>query len=136
MIDLTTELGKQANQRLQDEEVIWMTTVTPSGAPRPNPVWFYWDGKSIIIYSQPGSYRIRNIKNNPHITLNLQGVATMGENVVILHGEAHMNFSYQHLHPGYAAKYKEYLPQMDLTPDKMTADYSVEIIITPTRLRG
>jgi PPOX class probable F420-dependent enzyme len=136
MIDLTTEFGKKVNHRLQDEEVIWLTTVTPAGVAQPNPVWFYWDGETIIVYSQPGSYRISNIKHNPKVTLNLQGVDTMGNNVVVIQGEAKLNYNYQKPHPGYEKKYTQYLPQMNLTHEQMTAEYSVEIIVKPTRLRG
>ncbi len=136
MIDLTCEFGKTAHRRLQDEEIIWLTTVTPAGVPQPNPVWFYWDGESIIIYSQPKSYRIRNIKNNPSVTLNLQGVDVLGQNVVILHGDAQLNPHYQKPHPGYEQKYIRYLPDINLTSEQMVAEYSVEIIIKPAKLRG
>src|SRR4030067_3570883 len=86
MIDLTTDLSKRVDQRLKDEEVIWLTTVTPKGVAQPNPVWFYWDGECIIIYSQPGSFRIRNIQHQPKVTLNLDGADVLGHNVVIIHG--------------------------------------------------
>jgi PPOX class probable F420-dependent enzyme len=136
MIDLTTKFGKGVDQRLKDEDVIWLTTVTPGGVPQPNPVWFYWDGDSIIIYSKPGSFRIRNIQQDPRVTLNLQGVDALGNHVVVIHGEAQLNFHYQHPHPEYARKYTKYLPEMGTTFDQLVASYSVEITIRPTRLRG
>jgi PPOX class probable F420-dependent enzyme len=135
MIDWTTELGKFTDQRLKNEEVIWLTTVTKEGVAQPNPVWFYWDGEVIIVYSQPSSYRIRNIQNNPRITLNLEGADTLGNNVVVIQGEAHLN-SYQQLRPGYNEKYLDYITKIGMTYDQMVADYSVEITIIPTKLRG
>jgi PPOX class probable F420-dependent enzyme len=136
MIDFTTEFGKRVDQRLKDEEVIWLTTVTPGGVAQPNPVWFYWDGEAIVIYSQPGSYRIRNIQYNPMVTLNLEGADVSGHNVVVIHGEAQLKHNYLKPHPGYENKYSKYLPEMSLTADQLVATYSVEITINPNRLRG
>jgi len=133
MIDPTTEFGKQVMQRLRMEEVIWLTTVTPKGAPQPNPVWFYWDEKSIIIYSQPGSFRIRNIEHNPRVSLNFQGVDVMGNDVVVLMGNARLRYGYSAPHPGFEEKYTKYLPQMSLTFEQLVANYSVEITVEPTR---
>jgi PPOX class probable F420-dependent enzyme len=136
MIDLTTEFGKQVERRLQAEDVIWLTTVTPQGAPQPNPVWFYWDGKTIIIYSQPDSFRIRNIENNPRVALNFQDVDAMANNVVVILGEARLKYTYVSPHPGYVEKYTKYLPEMSLTFDDLVASYSVEITIEPTRVHS
>jgi PPOX class probable F420-dependent enzyme len=136
VIDLTTDFGKQANRRLQDEEVIWLTTVTPAGVPQPNPIWFYWDGESVILYSQPNSFRIRNIQNNPNVTLNLQGADALGNNVVVIQGEAQLNHKYEKPHLEYERKYIKYLPEMNMTSEQLAAEFSVEITIKPTRLRG
>jgi hypothetical protein len=43
MLDLTTDFGKRAAERLAKEKVIWLTTVGVDGAPQPNPVWFVWE---------------------------------------------------------------------------------------------
>jgi PPOX class probable F420-dependent enzyme len=136
MIDLTTEFGHRVEQRLRYEEVIWLTTVTPMGVAQPNPVWFYWDGEVIIVYSQPGSYRIRNIQHNPMVTLNLEGADVLGNNVVVIQGRAQLKHNYPQPFPGYEKKYSKYLPEINLTLEKLVAEYSVEITIQPTRLRG
>jgi len=136
MFDLSTEFGQRVNKQLQEEEVIWLTTVSPAGIAQPNPVWFYWDGQTIIIYSQPESYRIRNIRQNPRVTLNLQGADVMGNNVVVIQGSAYLNEHYTQPHPGYAEKYIQYLPGMGITYEQLVASYSVEIIFSPTSLRG
>jgi hypothetical protein len=35
-------------QRLREDAVIWLTTVAANGTPQPNPVWFLWDGHSVL----------------------------------------------------------------------------------------
>ncbi len=135
MIDITTDLSQQVQRRLREEEVIWFTTVTPGGIPQPNPVWFCWDGAVIIIYSQPGSYRIRTIQKNSMVSLNLQGVDVLGNDVVVIVGEASMKFNYTQVHPEYETKYAKYLPAMDVTIEQLVSKYCVEITIRPTKFR-
>ena len=73
MIDEGTEFGARVARHLREEIVVWMTTVTPSGAPLPMPVWFVWDGAdSVLMYSRDGA-RIRNLEANPRVTLNFGG---------------------------------------------------------------
>ena len=133
---MTTEFRQRVDQRFKDEEVIWLTTVTPDGVAQPNPVWFYWDGEAITLYSQPGSYRIRNIQHNTRVTLNLDGADVLGHNVVVILGEAQLKPNNLSPHPGYEKKYSKYVPKMSLTIDQLVAEYSMEITIKPTRLRG
>jgi PPOX class probable F420-dependent enzyme len=136
MLDLNSEFGITVDKRLRQEEVIWLTTVAPDGVPHPNPVWFCWDGQEIIIYSQPSAYRIRNLTHNTMVSLNLQGAGPLGEDVVVIYGEARLDPHYKHPHPGYTRKYQKYLPEMNVTQQQLTATYSVEIRIKPAQVRG
>ena len=67
VIDESSEFGARAARHLREEVVVWMTTVTPGGAPVPRPVWFIWDGaESVVMYSQP-KLRIRNLEGNSRV---------------------------------------------------------------------
>jgi hypothetical protein len=58
MIDESTEFGARVARHLREEMLVWLTTVTPSGAPLPRPVGFLWSrGDEIAVYSQPGAPR-------------------------------------------------------------------------------
>ena len=87
MIDFTTKLGVSAAKRLQTEHVIWLTTTSSDGTPQPNPVWFYWDGESILIYSQPASVKLGNIRRNPKVSLNFNADEE-GGSIIVLTGVA------------------------------------------------
>jgi PPOX class probable F420-dependent enzyme len=92
MIDESTEFGARVARHLREEEVVWLTTVTPSGAPLPRPVGFLWDGgETVAMYSQAGA-RIRNIGRNPKVALNFRGDAHGGD-IVVLSGTAEVNGS-------------------------------------------
>jgi PPOX class probable F420-dependent enzyme len=92
MIDESTEFGARVARHLREETIVWLTSVTPAGAPLPRPVGFLWDGGEIVtMYSQPGA-RIRNIANNPKVTLNFRGDAEGGD-IVVLSGTAEVDDS-------------------------------------------
>jgi PPOX class probable F420-dependent enzyme len=133
MTDPTISISPELIQRLQAEEIVWFTTVSPKGAPTPNPVWFLWDGECIVVFSEPTSFRVRNIRQNPRVALTLQGVDGFGNNVVIINGEAELHPDNHSIPPAYWKKYKRLLQQM--SPDEMTAAYNVEIRVRPRRIR-
>ena len=71
MLDVTTEWGKHAEQRLQSKSIAWLTTVGGDGHPYTVPVGFVWEGQTLLIFSQPQKQKLRNICKNPHVTLAL-----------------------------------------------------------------
>lgn len=136
MLDLKPDFAARVKKRLQEEDIIWFTTVSPRGIPSSNPVWFYWDGVTIVVFSQPASYRVRNIGSNPNVSLHLQGVDGLGNNVVIIEGQAALRPDNKSIPPGYWAKYTKFLKGSSLTAEEMLRDYSVEIRIQPLKIRG
>ena len=137
MIDLSTEFGTRVVKRLGESNVIWLTTVSPSGTPQPNPVWFLWENGAFLIYTQPKSLKVRNISKNPKVSLNLDA-DEWGGNVVIFTGEAHIdpNTPPVHKNAAYVEKYREGIADIQMTPESMAQDYRIAIRVTPKRMRG
>ncbi len=133
MLDLNSRLRAEVEKRLSEEPIIWFTTVTPRGAPVANPVWFYWDGEDIIVYSQPASRRVRNLQANPKVSLNLQSVDGLGNNVLIMQGVARLTQGNTTVPAAYWDKYRKYLRTM--SEAQMIAEYSVEIRVKPLKIR-
>jgi PPOX class probable F420-dependent enzyme len=137
VIDESTEFGARVARHLREEIVVWLTTVTPAGAPLPMPVWFVWDGaESVAVYSQPGA-RVRNIEANPHVTLNFHGDGRGGD-IVVLSGDADIarDAPPADQSPGYLSKYDEHIARIGMTPETFAQHYSVPVRIQLTRLRG
>jgi PPOX class probable F420-dependent enzyme len=58
--------------RLRANLMAWLTTVRPDGRPDSVPVWFLvTEDETILIYSQPGKVKLRNISHNPRVALGL-----------------------------------------------------------------
>lgn len=136
-LDFTTDIGKQALQQLENETTIWLTTVTPSGVPQPNPVWFVWDNDSVLVWVQPESARMRNLAANAQVSLHFP-TDPHAHHVTVLTGEAEIDESAPAVnqHETYAAKYAPLLPQIGLTPEEAAKVYSTALRIRPTKLRG
>ena len=86
-IDTTTPFGARVVKRLQEDRLIWLTSVRPNGLPEPSLVWFLWDGESVLIYSRPNTQKLRDIAANPRVALNFDGDGQGGD-IVILTGRA------------------------------------------------
>ena len=136
MIDESTEFGARVAAHLRDEVVVWMTTVTPSGAPLPMPVWFLWEGgESVLMYSQDGA-RVRNLEANPRVSLNFGGNGGGGD-IVVLSGRAILRDAPPADQVGaYVGKYSQHIERIGLTPESFAARYSVPVRIELTKLRG
>ena len=137
MIDFSTDLGKRALRLLREETVIWLTTVAPDGTPQPRPVWFTWDGSSILLYSQPKAHKISHLEKCPRVAVHFN-TDKDGSEVVVLTGEGRVD---REAPPAdrdreYVAKYRQGIADLEMTPESFAADYSTPITVMPTRLRG
>jgi len=137
MLDVTTAWGQHAEQRLRSDIIAWLTTVGADGRPYTAPVWFLWEGETILIFSQPHMQKVRNLRKNARITLALDDTK-QGEDVVIVEGTAELldtpNLSVTL--PAYVEKYGAIIHSIGWTPASMAAEYSQAIRVTPTKFKS
>jgi len=135
--DPATPFGQRVQQRLRDEQVIWLTTVGADGTPQPNPVWFLVDGTTVIVYNRPDARRLAHIRRNPRVTLNLDGNGHGGD-VIVLSGRAEIaqDQPLPHEFPPYVAKYRAAAERISGNVEDFSAEYSVALRITVDRVRG
>lgn len=136
-IDETTEFGRRTKRRLEEEVVIWLTTISASGKPEPRPVWFYWDGETFHVYSQPDTYKLQHIQHTSHVALNFDSDGE-GSNIVVFGGEASIvdDAPPADQDRPYIVKYEKMMRDMGMSPQDFARDYSVAIHVRPTDLRG
>ena len=136
-IDTSTETGRRVDERLRTERTIWLATVTDGGSPAVRPVWFVWDGESLLVFSRPAAAKVREIAANPAVCLHLDP-DEWGENVVILTGTARIARE----HAGadataaYVEKYGWGFERLGVTVEELARDYSVPILIEVDGLRA
>ena len=137
-IDESGEFGARAARHLREETVVWLTTVTPSGAPVPSPVWFVWkEPDAVVMYSRDGTPRARNLAANPHVSLNFAGNGQGGD-IVVLSGRATLDAALppSHENGDYVAKYGPPMERVAGTLEQFSRAYPRGVRIELTRLRG
>jgi PPOX class probable F420-dependent enzyme len=137
MIDESTEFGARVADHLREETLVWLTTVSPSGTPLPRPVGFLWSGSNQVnVYSQPGA-RIRNIRQNPNVTLNFRGDPNGGD-IVVLTGLAEVDerASSAAENSAWVDKYAKEWARAGMTAESFAQRFSIPVRIRITRVDG
>lgn len=112
--------------------------MAPDGTPQPNPVWFTWDGETVLVYSHRDAFRNRNLRQNQRVALNFD--SNHGESDVgIITATARFapeEPPVTECRP-YLEKYAEAITgELGTSAEQYAAEYSVPIRITPERIRG
>lgn len=130
-------LNTHVAQRLRTDPIVWFITVRPDGRPHVVPVWFFWDGETFLILSQPNKQKLRNLRQNHNVMLALDGTGNLGDDVVVVEGTAELleesSLGLSRAYPAFAEKYDVLLKSMNLDMQALAADYSQPIRVTPTR---
>ncbi len=136
--DATTPFGQRVAERLQEEPIIWLTTIDSKGTPQPAPVWYWWDDEkqNILIYSMANAKREANLHANPRVSLNFDG-NKQGGDIIILTGTVEFSDdppAYQH--QAYVEKYSSFIQGSFGTPENFAERYPVTLRIQPLSIRG
>ncbi len=133
VLDLTQERHAHIDQRLHNDEVIWLNSVRPDGHPHAVVVWFLWDGETVLMFSRPNNQKVRNIQHNQNVVLAMDNTNN-GDDPITLEGTATLfDRGNMDITP-YVTKYNEGIKQLGFTPEQMVASFSQAIRITPTRV--
>jgi PPOX class probable F420-dependent enzyme len=136
MLDLSDPRQAGIAERLQQEEFAYFTTVRPDGRPHTVPVCFVWDGGTILIFSQPNNIKIRNLRQNPHVSLALDNYGHNNTPVVVegtaaLVDEPGVEF----MMSAYVAKYTALSERIGTPMERLAPVFTQAIRITPTKIR-
>jgi PPOX class probable F420-dependent enzyme len=130
------DIPEGARRRIREDRVVWLTTVTDSGAPAPNPVWFVPDGDDIVIFTMPGSRKVHNIGQRPVVTLNFNS-DPQGDDIVVIVGRAEITHDRPPSQfPGYLSKYEaDIIGPLNTTVQDVDATYNTQLRVRVTRVR-
>ncbi|HSL44388.1 MAG TPA: TIGR03667 family PPOX class F420-dependent oxidoreductase [Anaerolineales bacterium] len=138
MVDLSSNFGRAVKQQLEQQYVVWLTTVDSKLTPQPRPVWFVWQDDSFLIFSQAKAQKVKHIRKNPNVALHFNTDKTGDRRVMIFTGEAAIVEGHPAAHqvPAYFEKYKEGITALEITPEEFSREYSIAIKIRPAEVRG
>ena len=134
MLDLTNPKNAHIDERLRTNPIIWLTTVRPDNRPHMVAVWFLWDSEKFLIFSQPNTQKLRNLRHSSHVTLALDDTHGGGD-VIVIDGEAELltDPDVNATLTGFAQKYDARLKRMGTDAATLAKSYSQGIRITPTK---
>jgi PPOX class probable F420-dependent enzyme len=122
-VELTSHLEPmdrdRVEGRLRHNLMAWLATVRPDGQPVSVPVWFLLrDDETILVYSQSGKQKLRNITTNPKVSLTLDAT-DIGRDVVRIEGTVKQapDQSPANQRVAYLAKYGERIEALFGTPE-------------------
>lgn len=123
-------MDRHTQSRLKSERVIWIVTSGPDRHPQAVPVWFLWDGKTFLIYAQPG-IKVRHVKANPNVELHLNSDDS-GSDLVRVSGYATIpkRFPPAHKNPVYLRKYRSDIKGIGMTVEGFAETYLFPIRVT------
>ena len=138
MVDLNSEFGRVVKAHLENQYVIWLTTVDSTLTPQPRPVWFIWQDDSFLIFSQANAQKVKHIQKHPRVALHFNTDETGDQHVIVFTGQAAIDLECPpaHLVPAYLEKYAESIHALEMTPEGFSREYSTAIKIQPTEVRG
>ena len=126
-------LARHVQSRLKNEIVIWLVTAGLDRHPQAVPVWFLWDGKSFLIYAQPG-IKVRHVKSNPYVELHLNS-DEVGDDLVRVSGYATIPTSQPPATkvPAYIRKYRDQIEGLGMTVESFGQQYPYPIRVRRLR---
>ncbi|MFD7368770.1 TIGR03667 family PPOX class F420-dependent oxidoreductase [Nocardiopsis alba] len=136
-VDETTEFTARVARRLEQEYVVWLTSVGRDGTPQPNPVWFLWDGTAFTVYTSPRSHRVAHLRERPRVTLHLDG-GPRGRDIVVLSGTAEFaaDGGPPTGDPAYMDKYGELILRVFGSHEEFDRTHPLALRVVPDRVRG
>jgi len=124
--------------RLDSEQIAWIGTTGRDGYPHAVPIWFLWNDGRALIFSEPNTAKVRNLRADSRVVLHLEA-GDDHEQLAVLRGAAALSPQptaewLDSVGDEYAQKYRDGLIGVRMTMAEMAARYSVVIEITPLQL--
>lgn len=117
---------------LETEAVVWLSTTRPDGLPHLVPVWFWWDGQSVLVFSKPEAVKVRSLRENPALMLAL-GDPDADFDVGLLEARATVLSERVPVPEPMFAKYADRMAAIGLDPSTFAETYRQAVRIAPTR---
>lgn len=136
--DPTNDVHARALDRLESEQIAWIGTTGRDGYPHAVPIWYLWTEGRALVFSEPRTAKVRNLRADPRVALHLEA-GEDHEQLTVLRGTAALSDRptvdwMDRVGEAYERKYRSGLAGLKLTLPGMAERYSVVIEITPLQL--
>ena len=121
-------------QALERHDVVWLSSMRPDRRPHVLPVWFWWDGASIFVFSKPHAQKVRNVRTHPEVMVAV-GHPGLDFDVELVEATAELEPAPTRdvLPAAFVGKYGRLMAEAGITADDFAAVYSQPIMVRPRR---
>ena len=135
--DEGTHFGARAARHLREDLVIWLTTVSATGASAPNTVWFFWNGAATVpMYSLPDAGQVGHLEANPEGIAELRRGRHRRRHRILADGRrGAARSASRRPGPGVPGQVRRAHPSDRLHAERFARHYSLPVTMTLTRLR-
>jgi PPOX class probable F420-dependent enzyme len=122
---------------LRTEEVLWLSTFGTDGFPGLVPIWFSWDGETILVVSKPNAEKVADMRARPRVMIAL-GNAEEDFDVGLIEARAELpdTPADRFLPESHWTKYAADLASIGLTREEYVRTYSQAVRLVPVRFLG
>ena len=124
----------ETDAALRRSRIGWLGTSHVEGTPHLVPVWFYWDGATITLYSKRNAKKVRNLEEMPNVAFAVEPRAGRMCSVLI-EGHAEILPSSQSIEAGFRRKYGPTIRRAGIEVSSFSEMYPQAIRITPARIQ-
>jgi PPOX class probable F420-dependent enzyme len=128
---------QEVARALDEELILWLTTVSPDAQPQSSAVWFLREGDDLLVYSREDATRLVNLAANDRVAMNLRG-DLRADTVVTMEGTAVIVLGAPQAHrvDAYLKKYESEIDRLGWTPEEFGGLYPTLIRIRIGRIRA
>jgi PPOX class probable F420-dependent enzyme len=132
-----SDLGRRLRRRLEEDRVVWLTSVASDGTPQPNPVWFIVEGDELLVWNRPDARRLAHVRRRPRVALNFNS-SPPGGDILVITGDARRvdEAALPHEVPAYVDKYGEAMQRISGSLEGFSKAYPVLLRIRPDQVRS
>ncbi|WP_375383682.1 pyridoxamine 5'-phosphate oxidase family protein [uncultured Microbacterium sp.] len=141
IFDIALPAHEKALRMLERDLIAWITTIDAQGRPHAVPVWFMWHGERVVVFSEPGTQKVRHIRAGSPVLVHLQAGGTFGGDVVILNGHAEISERpasewLAGFRDDFVEKYEAAIADYGMPLEKITETFSAAIVFTPEAIKA
>lgn len=140
ILDSSRPEHEKARALLENDLIAWFTTTDDDGTPHAVPVWFMWHEGTVVVFSEPGTVKVRHVERGSRVLVHLNAGGPWGDDVVVLTGSAAISpldattFRKENFADAYDAKYSAAIEAFGMPPEALSEKYSTVLVFTPERV--
>lgn len=109
-----------------------LASVRPDGRPHVVPLWFIWDGETIVASSKPHAQKVRNLVAEPRAMVSVGQPGAADASLIEVIAEVEVGGAAV-LADRFASKYHHHVQALGLTVERFVETYPIVIRLRPTR---